>query len=410
MGVVGAGTMGAGIAQVALEAGHHVRLFDVDAGAVQRGVERVRAGLSRRASRQPEGRDDPAEARPLTDRVAAVLDHLAIASSLQDVAASADIVIEAAVEELGAKRAIFAELDEASASAILATNTSALSVAAVAAGVRHAERVLGLHFFNPAPVMALVEVVPTASTDPEVADAAADLVRGWGKTPVRAADTPGFIVNRVNRPFTLEPLAMLQDGLAAVPTIDAAIRAAGFPMGPFELMDLVGIDVNLASTRAIHEAFAGEPRAERFRPSPVQERLVAEGRLGRKTGRGFYEYDAEGRPREPDPAWLRAGRLPADEIPERVQLAIAAEACRAADAGVASRADIDRAMRLGAAHPAGPFEWIGSIGGEAELQRRLAERRGLGPRFDLPRAGGAGTARSDTSRAPKAGAATGTAP
>ena len=381
VGVVGAGTMGAGIVQVALEAGHRVRLFDVDAAAVERGVERIRAGLSRRAT----GHEAEGDERTLTARVAGTLERLSVAASLEDVAAGADLVLEAALEDLGTKRAVFAALDEASPSAILATNTSALSVADIAAGARRRDRVLGLHFFNPAPIMALVEVVPTSATDPAVVDAATELVRGWGKTPVRAADLPGFIVNRVNRPFTLEPLAILESGTATVPSIDAAIREAGFPMGPFELMDLVGIDVNLASTRAIHLALAGTADAERFRPSPIQERLVAERRLGRKTGHGFYEYDAEGRSGRPADLWtVGPDTLPAGAIAERVLLAIAAEAVRAAAAGVATPADIDRAMRLGAAHPSGPFELIEATGGMERLSRRLVAHRDLGPRFTVP--------------------------
>lgn len=368
--------MGAGIAQVALEAGHEVRLFDVDPGAVERGVERIRAGLSRRASREP-----PGAGGTLTERVRDALRRLSSVSSLQALAAGADLVVEAALEDLATKRGVFAELDEASPGAILATNTSALSVTDIARGARGRGRVLGLHFFNPATVMPLVEVVPTEATDPGVVDAACRLVVAWGKTPVRSADAPGFIVNRVNRPFTLEPLAMLEAGLADVAPIDAAIRGSGFPMGPFELMDLVGIDVNLAATRAIHEGFRGSD-AERFRPSPIQERMVAEGRLGRKTGRGFYAYDAEGRPaRVAEPAMVGADPLADDAIVERVLVAIGAEACRSADAGVASRENIDLAMRLGASHPAGPFEWIASIGGPRELGRRLAAMRDLGPRF-----------------------------
>jgi 3-hydroxybutyryl-CoA dehydrogenase len=394
VGVVGAGTMGGGIAQVVLEAGYEVRLFDVDAAAVERAIERIRAGLSRRAAREMAVPHETAmsseTAAPnaggsLTERVGGILAHLSTPRSLDGVAAGADIVIEAALEDLAAKRAVFAALDEASASALLATNTSALSVTAIAAATLRRGRVLGLHFFNPAPVMPLVEVVAAGATDEAVIDDAMSLVMGMGKTPVRAADAPGFIVNRVNRPFTLEPLGILGSGRADIRSIDSAIRAAGFPMGPFELIDLVGIDVNLATTRAIHEGFAAEDGSERFRPSPIQESLMAAGRLGRKTGRGFYEYDAEGRPDRPvEEMAPTADPLSAEVVVDRVLVAIAAEACRAAAAEVASPEDIDRAMRLGASHPAGPFEWIASIGGPAELSRRLARYRALGPRFAVP--------------------------
>ncbi len=388
VGVVGAGTMGSGIAQVALEAGHDVRLFDVDAAAIERGVERIRAGLARRAARNGRDRPGPHEAAPASAWVDERLARLRSVARLEELAAGTGLVVEAALEDLATKQILFAALDEASPDAVLATNTSALSVAAIAEATRRPERVLGLHFFNPAPLMALVEVVSAPGTDPSLADAAAGLVTAWGKVPVRAADAPGFIVNRVNRPFSLEPLAMLEAGDAGIEGIDAAVRAAGFPMGPFELMDLVGIDVNLATTSAIHDAFAPEgASAERFRPSPIQERLAAAGRLGRKVGEGFYTYDAEGRagrvggdlecPAGPSP-------LPPAEIVERIQVAVAAEAYRAVAAGAATRADVDLALRLGAGHPHGPFEWVEANGGPAELRRRLARLARFGPRFAVP--------------------------
>jgi 3-hydroxybutyryl-CoA dehydrogenase len=194
----------------------------------------------------------------------------------------------------------------------------------------------------------------------------------WGKTPVRSADAPGFIVNRVNRPFTLEALRLLEDGHGSVEGIDAAVRADGFPMGPFELMDLVGIDVNLAAARGIWEAFRYEPR---FRPSPIQERLVEAGRLGRKTGEGFYWYGEDGRRIGPAGAFVVDAALvtedPVDPPIERIVVAIANEAYRALGEGVATASDVDLALRLGAGHPRGPFEWVERSGGAGPIVAAL---------------------------------------
>jgi 3-hydroxybutyryl-CoA dehydrogenase len=361
LGIVGAGTMGAGIAQVALEGGWEVDLFDAVPGAVDRARDRIRDGLLRRAAKA-----DPS-ARPqewAQERLA----RLSAGRSLDAVAGDAHVVIEAAIEELEAKRAIFRELDAAAApETILATNTSALSVTKIAEATRRADRVLGLHFFNPAPLLPLVEVVAGLHTAESAIDRALAIVDAWGKTPIRTGDSPGFIVNRVNRPFTLEPLRLLRAGAGTVELIDAAIVAAGFPMGPFHLMDLIGIDVNLAAARGLFEAF---DRAPRFRPSPIQDSLVASGHLGRKTGEGFYRYDEDGRPvgpaqpfaAGPTTSGARASVLDPESIAERTVLAIVNEAYRALGDRVADSDDIDLAMRLGANHPFGPFQWARDMG------------------------------------------------
>jgi len=209
----------------------------------------------------------------------------------------------------------------------------------------------------------------------------------WGKVPVRCTDTPGFIVNRVNRPFTLEALTILADDGGTIETIDAALRGAGFPMGPFELMDLTGIDVTLAASGGIFERSraAGDPLAERFRPSPIQERLVAAGRLGRKTGAGFYDHGPEagslGPAAQPAEAVPHDGVLPPERIVERIVLAIVNEAYRALGDGVATAADIDLAMRLGAAHPSGPFERTSALGGPRAVREALGRYANDGPRF-----------------------------
>jgi 3-hydroxybutyryl-CoA dehydrogenase len=355
--VIGAGTMGAGIAQVALEAGWRVSLHDPLPGATDRALARIRQGLTRRAEKS--GADDPA--RETARRLLA----LDVRMDLTAATDGAQLAIEAVLEDLELKRQLFAELDDvASPDALLATNTSALSVTKIAEVAGRPERVVGLHFFNPAPLLPLVEVVAGRASASWAVERAAAIVEGWGKTPIRVTDSPGFIVNRVNRPFTLEPLRLLRAGAGSIEAIDQAVVAAGFPMGPFALMDLIGIDVNLAAARGLFEASGRPPR---FRPSPIQEELVAAGRLGRKSGEGFYRY-VEGRATGPAPRFAagpgRSGGSGIDPatIAERVILAIVNEAYRALGDGVAGEDDIDQAMRLGANHPFGPFEWARRTG------------------------------------------------
>ncbi len=349
VGIIGAGVMGAGVAQVALEAGWDVVIHDVDAAATERARDRVRFGLGRRAAKLE--LDDESLDAWIDGR----LSRLRIGALLDDVAVGVALVIEAALEDLDLKRSIFRALDAAAPpDVVLATNTSALSIGAIAEAVARPERVVGLHFFNPVPLMALVEVVPGGRTEPATADRAVAWMRAWGKTPVLCADRPGFIVNRVNRPFTIEALRMLEAGAAGIETIDAAMRAAGYPMGPFELMDLAGLDVNLAAAEGVWHGL-GEP--DHLRPSPIQSKLVADGHLGRKSGRGFYRYEDGQRGSvavEVGPA-PGAATLDSNEIRDRIVAAILAEAQRAVDDGVASPEAIDLAMQLGAGHPRGPF-------------------------------------------------------
>lgn len=344
VGVVGAGAMGAGIAQVALEADWEVVLHDIDDDAIERARARIRAGLHRRAARLD------LDAASIDAWVDGRLANLRDARVLDSLATEATLIIEAALEDLELKQTIFRALDaESPPDVILATNTSALSIGAIAEATTHGHRVIGLHFFNPVPVMALVEVVPGSLTSPAVVERAMGIVRDWGKTPVRSADSPGFIVNRVHRPYTIEALRMVEAGTADVEAIDAALRGAGFPMGPFELMDLAGLDVNLAAAQGVWE---GHGRPDRLRPSPIQARLVDEGRLGRKTDHGFYRY-VGGRPTDvaPDFAPIAAASLDPDDICARILGAIADEARRAVAEGVAGHEDVVIALRSGAAYP-----------------------------------------------------------
>jgi 3-hydroxybutyryl-CoA dehydrogenase len=376
VGIVGAGTMGAGIAQVCLTAGHEVHLYDVDAAAIDRGRERVAAGLQRLVEK----------ARLSADDRQRMLDRLHDAPSLGGLAQDADLVIEAALEDLDLKRTIFRALGtSAPRGAILATNTSALSVSEIAAASGVADRVLGLHFFNPAPLMPLVEVVVGDRTSHQTVASAMDFAVGLGKQAVVCRDAPGFIVNRVNRPFTLEALRMLEASEAGVEQVDRAVREAGYPMGPFELMDLVGIDVNLAVATALWEGF---DHAVRFQPSPVQSALVEAGRLGRKSGEGLYVYE-DGRPTRLSDRLRDAGvRATADvlapeEVVRRIELAIINEAYLAVGEGVAEPPDIDRAMKLGASHPYGPFERAGTLGLRAVVDGLQALEARYGERFRI---------------------------
>ncbi len=279
LGVLGTGTMGIGIVQVAAQQGLHVVACEADA-------ERVRAarqGLERTLARLVErGRLGEAD----TD---AALGRIHWTSHLPDLAA-ADCVIEAVPEILDVKRAVFAQLDAACPPAVvLATNTSSLSVAELAAATKRPDRVVGLHFFNPVPLMGLLEIVRGADTSESTLELARDLARRLGKTSVEVRDTPGFIVNRVARPFYGEALRLLNDRVAPVETIDRIMKlAGGFRMGPFELMDLVGNDVNFAVTNQVFGAYFGDPK---YRPSYLQQRVVQSGNLGRKTGKGWYPYD-----------------------------------------------------------------------------------------------------------------------
>jgi len=365
VGIVGAGTMGSGIAQVCLAAGQQVRLHDLDPAAALAAQARVRDGLDRWVAK---GRMS-AEARD------AAMDRLELVDELGAAATQADLVIEAAAEDAVVKGRIFAALDAvAGPEVVLATNTSSLSVEACALATRRPERVIGLHFFNPAPLMELVEVVGATRTAAPTSELALDFVASLGKTAVYCSDAPGFIVNRVGRAFVIEAVRMLEAGEGSVARIDAALEAAGYPMGPFRLIDLIGLDVDLAIDRILFEAF---DEAERFAPPGLQAGLVQARLLGRKSGRGFYAYSDDGSTAPALEAGGEGSALSDVQIVERLELAIINEAYRAVEEGVASPPDVDIAMRLGAGHPHGPFERVDALG-LRHVVTRLHELRELG--------------------------------
>lgn len=274
--VAGAGTMGSGIAQVAAAAGHPTVLFDLNEAVLEKAQTAIQKNFNWLVEKQ---KLTPHQAQEQFSRIVFTSD---IASCC------ADLVIEAIIEKLDAKLNLFQQLHEINtADCLFASNTSSLSINQLQASLPRPERVAGLHFFNPAPLMKLVEVVAGDQTDTGIVEQLTALCRSWGKVPVVCKDAPGFIVNRVARHYYLEAMKQVELGLASVETIDAAMEAAGFKMGPFKLMDLIGMDINYAVSQQVYEAFGKELR---FTPSPVQAAKVAAGELGRKSGKGFYEY------------------------------------------------------------------------------------------------------------------------
>lgn len=347
VGVIGSGSMGSGIAQVAAQAGCRVWLSDSNPDALERaarGHQKVYGKL--------------VEKGKLTlDEANSTLKNITYTRKLQDLG-QCDLVIEAVIEDLEVKRGLFQELEiDIAPHAVLATNTSSLSVVALAGGLQFPDRVIGLHFFNPAPLMPLVEVVPSLLTRAGLADEMIQLMRGWGKVAVLAKDTPGFIVNRVARPFYGESIRIFEEGMADPATIDHALRTlGGFRMGPFELMDLIGNDINFAVTSSVFKSFFFDPR---YRPSLTQQRMVEARLLGQKTARGYFDY-AEGAVR-PEP--ILNPKLH-EVIFNRVIAMLVNEAADALHLGVASRNDLDLAMTKGVNYPMGLLRWADELGPE----------------------------------------------
>ncbi len=369
--VIGAGTMGAGIVQVAATHGWIAYLEDVDGNAVERALVGIRKRLDRLVAKGTLSTSDRNE-------ISTRLHPLVYDQAPTDV----DLAIEAVVEDLSIKQNVFRLLQESvGPNAILATNTSSLPVSRIAEAVADPGRVVGMHFFNPAPLMPLVEIIAAKQSSAAALDHATIVAQSWGKVTVQAKDTPGFIVNRVARGFYLEALRLLGEGVGGIDEIDQVMRRFGkFKMGPFELMDLVGLDVNLAVTTSVWEQMS---RAARFAPHEIQQSLVAKGRLGRKTKRGFYAYDDGGAlpaysverrsysvsPLMSDVIRAFAGRAGAGDagtteqfILARILIAVLNEAAWALADGVATREDIDLAMLKGTSYPKGPLAWADEIG------------------------------------------------
>lgn len=351
--------MGAGIAQLAAQAGHDVHLVDTREGAAAAAVATLAATLRKLAGK---GRITETQAEEAIARLHVAADTTALPP--------VGLAVEAVVEDLGVKQAIFADLaTHQGAGTILASNTSSLDISQIADGLPHPGRVIGLHFFNPPPLMRLVEVVRGAASDTGVLEAAADLVRSWGKTPVTCTSTPGFVVNRVARPFYGEAQRMLAAGDLDAASIDLALREhGGFRMGPLELTDLIGQDVNLAVGTSVWQQTGHDPRYE---PTAYQRDLVAVGRLGRKSGQGVFRYDDAGHPVDaaPDPdlvARLVGGPVRTDPV-ERTLVMLVNEGVDLVHRGEACAEDVDTAMRLGTNYPHGPHEWLAQLGVERVL-------------------------------------------
>ncbi len=425
IGVVGAGTMGAGIAQLAARAGARTLLHDPLADALQRGTQRARDGLAKEAAKGRLSTED-------ADAAAARIDPVDALEALVE----CELVIEAAPERIELKHELYAQLAEiVSTRCVLASNTSSLPITAIAAAVPSPERVVGMHFFNPPPLMRLLEVVAGALSDERALELADATGKAMGKDTIRAVDGPGFLVNRCNRPFGLEALRLLSEQISDVQTIDRIVRlGGGFRMGPFELSDLVGVDTGFDVSRSFYELSFGEPR---WRPSPIQARQVAAGLHGRKTGRGYYDYSRDPyRPPDPDPPLrtadaqvrgdgpvaralreLAPGRTGPQIVVDglggtiddepfyalvplglvevtgetsdaafrglglhtarvspapggvlgRIACQLVNESAFALGEGIGSAQDIDTGMTLGLNHPRGPLEWADELGLDAVL-------------------------------------------
>ncbi len=342
--VIGAGTMGSGIAQVAAQAGHKVVLYDTREEAVEKALSGLRKVLDRLVEK---GKFTAEQADGIHGRIIP-------ASDLNELK-ECGLVIEAIIEDLGVKQKLFRDLEGIVAGdTILATNTSSLSVTAIAGGLQKPERMVGLHFFNPAPLLHLVEVVPGLVSNPGLPSRCVTLMTAWGKVPVVCKDTPGFIVNRVARPFYGESIRIYEEGIADMPTIDAALRSVGFRMGPFELMDLIGNDINFTVTKTVWEAFFYD---QRYKPSFTQQRQVESGRLGRKSGRGYYDYSEGATSSAPS-----VDTATTELIVERVLAMLINEAADALFWQVASAKDIDLAMTKGVNYPKGLLAWAYELG------------------------------------------------
>lgn len=354
IGVIGAGTMGSGIAQVAATVGHEVLIFDSNSAVLARASDERKKSLLKLAEK---GKLTPEEANAIQNRI--------LSSESMKILSTCDLIIEAIVENAEIKQKVFSDLDSlVKNNCILASNTSSLSITSIAAACKNPSRVIGLHFFNPAPLMPLVEIVPGLATDPTIVKKSVELMTHWKKSPVVAKDTPGFIVNRVARPFYGEAIRIFEEQWNGLPagekgmaTIDWAMKEiGGFRMGPFELMDLIGNDINYTVTETVWKQFFYDPR---YKPSLTQKRLFESGRFGKKTGRGYYDYS---------PSAILPEAEKNSELGLKIFMRILAmlinEAADALYYNVATCGDIDMAMTKGVNYPKGLLKWCDELGAD----------------------------------------------
>ena len=352
IGVLGAGTMGIGIAQVAAQSGHQVILADLNTNQLDKAKATLGVTLSKLVDK---GKIDASAKLAIENRIQYASEIAAFVVC--------DFVIEAIIEDLEIKKSVFQALERTvSSNCILASNTSSLSIASIGSALINSERIIGIHFFNPAPIMPLVEIVPAIQTSTETLNSSIELIRSWNKTVVVCKDTPGFIVNRVARPFYGEALRIYEEGIADFATIDwAMVQLGGFKMGPFTLMDYIGNDVNYSVTETVFNAFYFDPR---FKPSFTQKRYKEAGFYGRKSGRGFYDYSLDST--APTPTMdEKLGR----EILDRILSMLINEAIDAVFLQIASVKDVDLAMINGVNYPKGLLAWADEIGLEEVLLR-----------------------------------------
>jgi 3-hydroxybutyryl-CoA dehydrogenase len=345
IGVIGSGAMGIGIAQVAATSGHKVFVHDNNEAALSKAEANLKTGINKLTEKQ----------KLSAGQAESILSNIHFAVNINDLR-SCNLIIEAIVENLGVKKVVFAEIERlVGTDCILASNTSSLSITSIASACGRPQNVIGVHFFNPATIMPLVEIIPGVATDEKIMAACKNLISSWNKTTVIAKDTPGFIVNRVARPFYSEALRILEEGIADIVTIDWAMKnIGGFKMGPFELMDLIGHDVNYIVTETVWTQFYFDPK---FKPALSQKRLFEAGFFGKKTGRGFYDYSEGAQMPEPN----KSKEL-ATTIVKRILVMLINEAADTLYLQVASRDDIDLAMTKGVNYPYGLLRWADEFG------------------------------------------------
>jgi 3-hydroxybutyryl-CoA dehydrogenase len=343
VGIVGAGAMGAGIAQVAAMAGAEVRIFDKSQEAKTKALQNITSSIQKFVDR----------GKISTSESIAIVGRIYVCEKLETLS-DCDLIIEAIIEDISIKKEIFETLESlVSLDCILASNTSSLSITSIASALHHPERCIGIHFFNPPVLMKLVEIIPAIQTAPTIIARIKDVITLWGKTPVIAKDTPGFIVNKVARPFYSEAIRILEEGIADVVTIDYAMTKNGFKMGPFTLMDFIGHDVNFKVTESVWKSFFYDTK---YRPSFTQQRLMEAGYLGRKSGRGFYDYTKDNvlTPNENQDLL--------DSIFKRIISMLINEAADTVYQHICSSEDVELAMTLGVNYPKGLLEWGNDLG------------------------------------------------